>query len=226
MVVIPNPIVAASSRQRFRDIAMTTMPPGRSSGTRTLISPHPGLGILASHGQAKVGVAEWSEPLRWPEKPLKLWTFAKGRVTKMEITLTMPLPNGQFGAAMEFRSTLFALQNIIEAAILDSPLSGIGPSTRAVLLEIGRLVSGGRIPNIGDLVNNRDLGSPVTVLKRLRELEATGWIMILRSSTEHRVKEIYLSDDARRSFEVVGHTVERSMFKGLGTIGAEKVTRS
>ncbi len=138
----------------------------------------------------------------------------------------MPLPNGQFGAAMEFRSTLFALQNIIEAAILDSPLSGIGPSTRAVLLEIGRLVSGGRIPNIGDLVNNRDLGSPVTVLKRLRELEATGWIMILRSSTEHRVKEIYLSDDARRSFEVVGHTVERSMFKGLGTIGAEKVTRS
>ena len=122
---------------------------------------------------------------------------------------------------MELRSTLFALKNIIEAAIMDSPISSIGPSSRAVLLEIGRLIAEGRTPNIGDLVNNRDLGSPVTVLKRLRELEASGWIMVLRSATEHRTKEIHLSDHARDSFEMVGRMVERSMFKGLTTIASE-----
>lgn len=122
---------------------------------------------------------------------------------------------------MELRSTLFALKNIIEAAIMDSPISSMGPGSRAVLLEIGRLIAEGRRPNIGDVVNNRDLGSPVTVLKRVRELEASGWIMILRSATEHRTKEIHLSDQARNSFDAVGRTVERSMFQGLFNIASE-----
>lgn len=125
---------------------------------------------------------------------------------------------------MELQSTLFALKNIIEAAIMDSPIRSIGPSSRAVLLEIGRLIAEGRRPNIGDIVNNRDLGSPVTVLKRLRELETNGWIMVLRSATEHRTKEIHLSDQARHSFELVGRLVERSMFKGL-TAASENAQR-
>ena len=127
---------------------------------------------------------------------------------------------------MEFRTTLFALQNMIEAAIMDSPLKGVGPSTRMVLLEVGRIIAGGKTPNIGDIVTNRNLGSPVTVLKRLRELEALGWIKIVRSSTEHRTKEIHLSDDAQRNFEAVAYSVEQSIFNGITMRSAEKAGKA
>ena len=131
-----------------------------------------------------------------------------------------------FGAQMEFRTTLFALQNIIDAAIMDSPLNNVGVSARAVLLEVGRIISSGITPNIGDLVNNRNLGSPVTVLKRLRELEDLGWIKIARSSTEHRIKEIFLSDTARVGFATAANSVERSIFQGIAITGTGKVAKA
>lgn len=118
-------------------------------------------------------------------------------------------------------STLFALHSIIDSAIATTQISSLGPSTRAVLLQIGRLSASGRTPCIGDIVDNRDLGSPVTNLKRLRELEAAGWIKMVRSPHEHRAKEIHLCDPAIRCFDTISQDVQSAIFKGISSVAPE-----
>ena len=116
---------------------------------------------------------------------------------------------------MSVRSLLFSIQNILAAAEGSSPLGPLSREPRRILTYVAAQVADGAEICIGDVTGCEDLGAPLTVSRRLRDLEAGRWIEIVGDPQNHRRRLIKLTDLAQSTLDEVALHVERDLNKVL-----------
>ena len=114
-------------------------------------------------------------------------------------------------ADLPLNTLLFALRNIIAAAEGGSPLGALPPEHRAILTFIAARIAEGARPCLGDVANHGEFGVPVTASKRLRDLEAAGWIRIVQDPGNHRRRLIELTPKSLGAYNQVSRNVALSL---------------
>jgi DNA-binding MarR family transcriptional regulator len=120
---------------------------------------------------------------------------------------------------MILRSLLLTLQNIITAAEDRSRLGQLSHEDRRLLAFVaGRFVRGQQTC-LGDVIATDEHGSQKTITKRLRDLEADGWLRVERDPTNYRKRRIRLTTAANEGLEEASRMLERQiplLIKELG----------
>lgn len=119
---------------------------------------------------------------------------------------------------MSVRSLLFSLQNIIAAAEGSSSLSTLSKEHRRILTYVAARTTEGTEVCIGDVTCSAGLGAPMTVGRRLRDLEAEGWIGIVGDPQNHRRRLVVLTARAGETLDEVAERVERGLSMVLPTL--------
>lgn len=113
---------------------------------------------------------------------------------------------------MQLKNTLFALNNILNAAEGAAEFGSLDAESRAILKFVGYSTSRGEEVCVTDITQNPSLGgSPVTLMKRLRVLKETGWLEMHRSDIHHRRLRLELSLKAKQDLNKVSAALEKSL---------------
>ena len=112
---------------------------------------------------------------------------------------------------MKQKNIMFALMNLIAAAEGRSPLGVLDLIQRRLLVFIASQIEAGRDICITDILTHGEFGVPVTASKRLRDLEAQGWVTITRDPANHRRRLIALTPKALSGFGAVSQHLTEAL---------------
>ena len=82
---------------------------------------------------------------------------------------------------------------------------------RRILTYVARRVAEGDEICIGDVTAFRDFGAPLTISRRLRDLETQGWIQISDDRQNHRRRLIGLTATACSAMDAAGEKAARDL---------------
>ena len=114
-------------------------------------------------------------------------------------------------SSMSIRSLWLSLQNILAAAEGDTSLGNLPREHRRILTYLAQRAAEAGDVCIGDVTGCCDLGAPLTVSRRLRELEADNWINIVGDPKNHRRRLIELTPRAHATLDEVAERVGRDL---------------
>lgn len=113
---------------------------------------------------------------------------------------------------MQLKNTLFALNNILNAAEGSVEFGTLDAESRAILKFVGYSSSRGEEVCVTDITQNPALGgSPVTLMKRLRWLKDHDWLEMHKSDIHHRRIRLELSAKAKQDLNKVSAALEKSL---------------
>lgn len=116
------------------------------------------------------------------------------------------------------RNLLLSLVNIIAAAEGRSWLMKVPVEPRRMLVFIAAELHAGRQVCIGDILSHGGFGAPTTASKRLRELEAGGWVEIRQDPGNHRRRLVGLTPISKEVFEFASLKLVQEL-KSAGLMG-------
>lgn len=125
---------------------------------------------------------------------------------------------------MKGGNVLLSLMNVITAAEGRSWLKDIPVESRRILTFIATELHAEREICIGDILGHGDFGAPVTASRRLRDLEAAGWITITQDPGNHRRRLLGLTPKAKLSFDYLAYEVAQDLRRAQEALAAKPVS--
>jgi hypothetical protein len=101
--------------------------------------------------------------------------------------------------------------NLIAAAEGRSVLAELDGDLRRMLTFIAGELDADKQVCITDVLQRGEFGVPMTASKRLRELEAQGWVIIVQDPSNHRRRLLGLTTKSRAAFRQVSRHVTRRL---------------
>jgi DNA-binding MarR family transcriptional regulator len=118
---------------------------------------------------------------------------------------------------VKLKTTIFALNNILQAVEGSSELGDLDSESRAILKFVGANETTNNEVCVTDITKNASLGgSAVTLMRRLDKLQEQGWILASKSSLHHRRIRLTLSPKASKVLNTVSENLDseiKSMLK-------------
>jgi hypothetical protein len=119
---------------------------------------------------------------------------------------------------MQLSSLLFTLHAIIAAAEGRSPLGDLSLEHRRLLTFVAAQLQKGASPCLSDVTGNSEFGAPLTVSKRLRDLEAWGWVEIEQDPCNHRRRLLQLTNQAVTGLTAVTNSLRADLAPVIGLL--------
>ena len=110
---------------------------------------------------------------------------------------------------MDLHAAIFALANVLDAAGQSTSYGTLDACSQRILLFVGERQRSGQDTSLGDITAAPRLGgSQVTLMKRVRSLQAAGLLALLASPRHHRRLQIELTPAAIAMLNEVSSRLE------------------
>lgn len=110
-------------------------------------------------------------------------------------------------------AALFRFQQIIRAVETEIGLSKLDPVARQILQIVGEKEFAHEQLFVGNIITLTDLGAPVTISNRLKELQRDGWVVLERDAENHRKKHVRLTARGVDALNRLSQSIRSGMSK-------------